>query len=184
MERIFVVSVLMLTSIYVIFNGSAMPKETAASQTTSQLHNWNLTYGRYDTSRAGSNDLPLRVLSVPGGKLGPAEKFRIFVSRLNNNSNKAIIAARFTWLLFDARDLNKTVQKSQTELVNLNIEAQTEVSVNIDIVNLEDIPLLREKNPSGTFHLEVAATEVHYNDGSVWVAKDVPGRIRSDQSVP
>jgi len=27
----------------------------------------------------------------------------------------------------------------------------------------------------GMFHLEVAATEVHYEDGSVWLAKDLPG---------
>jgi len=49
-----------------------------------------------------------------------------------------------------------------------------EVVVEVLVTNVEDIPILRDNNPIGMFHLEVAASEVHYEDGSVWLAKDFP----------
>lgn len=38
--------------------------------------------------------------------------------------------------------------------------------IELFVINLEDIPILRDENPKAIFHLEVAATEVHYEDGS------------------
>jgi hypothetical protein len=54
---------------------------------------------------------------------------------------------------------------------------RAEVVVEFLVTNVEDIPILRDSNPRGTFHLEVAATAVHYEDGSVWLAKDLPGSL-------
>ena len=49
----------------------------------------------------------------------------------------------------------------------MNLRA--EVVVEVPVTNVEDIPILRDSNPIGIFHLEVAATEVRYEDGSVWL---------------
>ncbi|HEV2835256.1 MAG TPA: hypothetical protein VGW58_08065 [Pyrinomonadaceae bacterium] len=149
----------------------------ATSFQAQQTRKWGLTWGRYDTSRKGYGDIPLQVLAVPGGKLGPKEKFRIFVSKLKNRTEKRIIAARFSWILFETRDLNKVVQTAQTDLINLNIDGNHEADVEIDVINLEDIPFLQE-NPQGVFHLEVVASEVRYDDGSIWKADNIPGPSR------
>jgi hypothetical protein len=154
---------------------------TALTQTPPHARNWGFTWGRYDTLRKGYEDIPLRVLNVPGGKLGPNEKFRIFVSKLHNQTDKRVVGARFSWLLFDTRDMNKAVQTAQTDLVNLNIPGNQDADVEIDIVNLEEIRFLEDNNPQGVFHLEVVASEVRYEDGSVWVAENIPGASRRSQ---
>jgi hypothetical protein len=154
---------------------------TALTQTPPQARKWGFTWGRYDTLRKGYSEIPLRVLSLPGGKLGPKEKFRIFVSKLHNQTDKRVIGARFSWLLFDTRDMNKSVQTAQTDLVNLNIAGNQDADVEIDIVNLEDIRFLEDNNPQGLFHLEVVASEVRYEDGSIWVAENIPGASRRPQ---
>jgi len=142
-----------------------------------QARNWVLSFGRYNTLRDGYPALPLQVMSVPGGKRGPNEKFKIWVTEIKNNSSKAISAVKFNWYLFDSNDLNRLMQTEQTSLYQLHLNPQAETQVEILITNLEDIPLLRDKNPTGTFHLEVAATEAHYEDGSVWLAQDLPGNL-------
>ena len=67
------------------------------------------------------------------------------------------------------------MQTAQTPLYELSVNPGAEVEVKVLVTNVEDIPILRDSNPTGLFHLEVAATEVHYEDGSVWMAKDLPG---------
>jgi len=151
-------------------------QSSSSSERPIQARNWGVSYGRYNPLRAG-NPLPVQVISVPGGKLGPAEKFRIFVSKLKTNSSKAISAVRFDWYLFDSYDLNKLVQTGKTPLYELSMKPLTEIDAEFFVTNVEDIPILRDSNPVGTFHLEVAATEVHYEDGSVWLAKDLPGSL-------
>ena len=84
---------------------------------------------------------------------------------------------RFNWYLFDSYDLNKLVQTAKTPLHELSMNPHEEVVVEVLVTNVEDIPVLRESNPGGTFHLEVAATEVRYEDGSVWLANDLPGSL-------
>lgn len=148
------------------------------TQASQQTRKWGLTWGRYDTERQGYSEIPLQVLNVPGGKLGPNEKFRIFVSKIKNQTEKTVIGAKFNWILFRTPDLNTVVQTAQTDLTNLNIGGNKEADVEIDIVNLEDIPFLQERNLKGVFHLEVVAVEVRYADGSVWVGKNIPGPSR------
>ena len=62
-------------------------------------------------------------------------------------------------------------------LYELSMNPREEVVVEVLVTNVEDIPILRDNNPIGMFHLEVAASEVHYEDGSVWLAKDLPGSL-------
>jgi hypothetical protein len=161
-----------LTSAIRVTSQSGLSPEPAI-----QARNWGVSFGRYNTSRDGYSALPVQVISVPGGKLGPTEKFRIFVSRLKNNTSQAISAVRFNWYLFDSRDLNRLVQTAKTPLYKLSMNPGAEVEVEVFVTNVEDIPILRDSNPTGSFHLEVAATEVHYEDGSVWLAQDLPGTL-------
>jgi hypothetical protein len=176
-KRWFSLTLLVIASLSLISTSRITSQTPSSSEQVIQARNWGLSFGRYDTSRAGYWELPVQVISVPGGKLGPTEKFRIYVSRLKNNTSKAISAVRFNWYLFDSYDLNKLVQTAKTPLYEVSMNPRAEVVVEVFITNVEDIPILRDSNPMGVFHLEVAATEVHYEDGSVWLAKDLPGSL-------
>ena len=175
MKRCLPLTLLAIASLSLISTSGITSQTNSSSEQAIQARNWGLSFGRYNTSRAGYGELPVQVISVPGGKLGPTEKFKIYVSKLKNNSAKAISAVRFNWYLFDSYDLNKLMQTAQTPLYELSMNPGAEVEVKVLVTNVEDIPILRDSNPAGTFHLEVAATEVHYEDGSVWMAKDLPG---------
>lgn len=177
MKRCLSLTLLAIASLSLISTSRITSKTSSSSEPTIQARNWGISYGRYNTSRVCYEALPVQVISVPGGKSGPTEKFRIYVSRLKNNTSKAISAVRFNWYLFDSYDLNKLVQTAKTPLYELSMNPRAEVVVDLFVTNVEDIPILRDTNPIGTFHLEVAATEVHYEDGSVWLAKDLPGSL-------
>ena len=165
-----------------IVSGSLIPCRGAfqtASSTNSaiQTRNWGASFGRYNTARAGYSSLPVQVISAPGGKLGPNEKFRIYVTKLKNNTSKALSAVKFSWYLFGSYDLNKLVDTGQTSSFEVSMKPRAELESEFLVTNLEDIPILRDKNPTGTYHLEVAVSEVRYEDGSVWLAKDLPGHL-------
>jgi len=177
MKRCLSLTLLAIASLSLISTSRITSQTTSSPEPAIQARNWGISFGRYNTSRAGYGELPVQVINVPGGKRGPTEKFRIYVSRLKNNTSKAISAVRFNWYLFDSYDLNKLVQTAKTPSYELSIEPRAEVVVEVLVTNVEDIPILRDSNPLGKFHLEVAATEVHYEDGSVWLAKDLPGSL-------
>jgi hypothetical protein len=152
-------------------------KITPCDPTQPLSRNWRLAFLRYHHWRVGYESLPLQVVNVSGGKLGPCEKSTIAVSALANHSPKAIKAVKFNWYLFNVKDLDKAVATEQTAPVEVNLAPHERRDFNILVVYLEDIPLLRDENPDGEFHLEVAATEIQYEDGSVWEAKDLPQKI-------
>jgi hypothetical protein len=139
--------------------------------------NWRLAFLRYHHWRAGYESLPLQVVNVSGGKLGPCEKSEIMVSALENRSPKAVKAVKFNWYLFNVKDLDKVVATEQTALTEVNLAPHERRDFHILVVYLEDIPLLRDENPDEEFRLEVAATEVQYDDGSVWEGKDLPEKM-------
>jgi hypothetical protein len=139
--------------------------------------NWRLAFLRYHHWRVGYESLPLQVVNVSGGKLGPCEKSTIAVSALENRSPKAVKAVKFNWYLFNVKDLDTAVATEQTALVEVNLAPHERRDFHILVVYLEDIPLLRDENPDEEFHLEVAATEIQYEDGSVWEGKNLPEKI-------
>ena len=153
---------------------------SSIAQVTRQVRNWGLTYGPYDRRRTDYAAAPLQVLILSGGKLGPKEKFRIFISRVKNETDKRVVGAKFSWLLFDHSNLNQSLQTAETDLISLDLDGHKQTDVQIDVINVEDIQFLQEKNPIGVFHVEVVASEVRYDDGSVWVAGTLPGQIVID----
>ncbi len=170
-------SILALACVLALAASPAEAQTNPCQPTQPSAHNWRLAFMRYHHWRAGYESLPLEIVNVSGGKLGPCEKFKILVTTLNNRSPKAVKAVKFNWYLFNINDLDKVVATEQTAPVEINLAPHARRAFDILIVNLDDIPLLRDENPNEEFRLEVAATEIHYEDGSVWEAKNLPERI-------
>ena len=136
----------------------------------------------YGFSRAGSESLPVQVVSAGGGKLGPREKFKILVSMLRNTSAKNVTAVKVSCFIFKSSDWDKLLASTQTSPIPVNLPAFEQRRVQILAGYVDDIPLLAYK-AGEEFHLEVAVTEVHYDDGSIWQATDLPQkRIPSDKA--
>ena len=147
------------------------------AQRVSPSRNWGLSFTRYSQFREGSDVLPVKVTGIRGGKLSPDEKFRIEVTGVLNSSRKGITSAEFTWYLFDNTDLDKVFDSSTTPLTEVVLSPNAVQSVQVFVLYVEDIPYLRDKNPQGTFLLEVAVTKVTYDDGSTWEAAGFPAKF-------
>ncbi|HXQ69308.1 MAG TPA: hypothetical protein VN844_02425 [Pyrinomonadaceae bacterium] len=147
------------------------------AQRISPPRNWGLAFTRYSEFRENADSLPVKVTSIRGGKLSPDEKFKIEVSALLNSSRKAVTSTEFTWYLFDNTDLDKVVESGKTPLTEVALSPNATQSVQVLVLYVEDIPYLRDKNPHGTFLLEVAVTKVTYDDGSTWEAAGAPGKF-------
>jgi hypothetical protein len=147
------------------------------AQRVSPPRNWGLAFTRYSEFRADYDSLPVKVVNIRGGKLSPHEKFKVEVMGVSNRSNKSVTAAEFTWYLFDNTDLDKAVDSGKTSLMDFALAPNEQQKCQILILHIEDIPFLRDKNPAGTFLLEVAVTKVTYSDGSTWEAAGIPGKF-------
>ena len=135
-----------------------------------------LTFSPYHHLRIGYESLPVRVVGARGGKLSANEKFKIEVSGLRNETPKNVTAVKFNCFIFNRKDLNKVLETEQTSLIPLDLPALDQRNFEIFILYVDDIPLLEYK-PGEEFHLEVAVAEVHYDDGSIWQAKNLPGKL-------
>jgi hypothetical protein len=144
------------------------------SQTPGKYSRFALSY--YNESRTGYEAPPVQILRLGGGKLGPNEKLKIGVSLLRNKTEKNIQAAKFKTFIFNRKDLNEVLETVPTPLIALDVPALTQRECDILILYADDIPLLAYK-PGEEFRLEVAVTEVYYDDGSIWEAKELPGKL-------
>jgi hypothetical protein len=151
--------------------------QDASAQRVSPARNWGLAFTRYSDFREGADLLPVKVTGISGGKLSPDEKFKIEVTAILNRSLKSVTSAEFTWYLFDNTDLDKAVDSGKTPFSEVALSQNADQSVRILVLYIEDIPYLRDKNPHGTFLLEVAITKVVYDDGSTWEAAGTPGKF-------
>jgi hypothetical protein len=146
-------------------------------QRVSPPRNWGLAYVMYSQFREDYDSMPVTVIRLSGGKLSPHEKFKIEVTGLANRSTKTVTSAAFTWYLFDNNDLDKVVDSGKTGLIELAVAPNEQRDCAVLILHIEDIPLLRDKNPPGTYRLEVGVTKVTYSDGSTWEAAGTPGKV-------
>jgi hypothetical protein len=131
------------------------------------------TLGPYNSSRIGYESLPVRVVGGGGGKLGPNEKFKFRVSLIRNDTVKNVAAVKITSFIFKFDNQDELVETRQTALIPLELLAGRSRTVDLLVGYVDDIPLLCN-NPSQEFSLEMAITEVHYDDGSIWQATDLP----------
>lgn len=134
------------------------------------------TLSQYNPARIGYESLPVDILSAGGGKLGPRAKFRIVVSLLKNRTQKNIQAIKFSCFIFRFIDWDEVVETRQYALVPIELGAYEKRKVDILVGYVDDIPLLSYK-PGEEFHMEVAVTEVDYDDGSIWRATDLPQKL-------
>lgn len=130
----------------------------------------------YSEFRAEYEPPPVQIMSLRGGKPGTNEKLQIEVTLLKNKTVQHVRAIKFKAFIFDRRDLNQSLETVETPLVKLEIPPFEQLHRKILILNADDIPLLGYR-PGAQFRLEVAVAEVHYDDGSIWQAKGLPGKL-------
>ncbi|MGH9908711.1 MAG: hypothetical protein ACRD8U_24395 [Pyrinomonadaceae bacterium] len=130
----------------------------------------------YSESRAGYERPPLQIAGLRGGKPGANEKLRIEVTMLKNQTAKQAKAIKFKAFIFDNKDLNDALETVETPLVELEIPAFGQLNREILILYGDDVPLLAYQ-PGAQFRLEVAVAEIHFNDGFIWQAKNLPGKL-------
>lgn len=176
MKRDQISFVIVLVTVLVVTAPFGQAQDSSAPR-VSPPRNWGLAFTRYSQFREGSDSLPIQVTSIRGGKLSPDEKFRIEVTGLLNSSSKSVTSAEFTWYLFDNVDLDKALDSGKTPTINAELVPNGVQRVQFFILNVEDIPYLKDRNPHGTFLLEVAVTKVIYSDGSTWEAAGFPHKM-------
>ena len=122
-------------------------------------------------SRLGLEDAPLRITSVTGStKAGGT----ITEVRLKNNSEKAAAGVKFSWYLFRDHAPQEILRKGESPVLGLEgLSAGRSKVVAYPIVSFGKIyePLLKDGKLTGDFVLEVAVSEITYEDGSKWVRK-------------
>jgi hypothetical protein len=134
------------------------------------------TISPYDPLRIGYESLPVQVIGAGGGKLGPGEKFRIHIATLKNGTQKDVRAVRISIFIFRSDDLDNVVETRRTSLIALSLSAFQTRKVDILAGYADDIPLLIDR-PGENFQMELAVTEVHYQDGSIWQGTDLPQKL-------
>lgn len=134
------------------------------------------TLSQYNPARIGYEFLPVEILSAGGGKLGPRAKFRILVSLIRNRTEKNIQAIKFSCFIFKFIDWDEVVETRQSALIPVELRAYEKRKVDILVGYVDDIPLLSYK-PGEEFHMEVAVTEIQYDDESIWRATDLPQKL-------
>jgi hypothetical protein len=134
-----------------------------------------LDWGQY--VRPGYKSIPVEITGLQSEPL-PEKKYLIRVAELKNRSSKAIRAVKFSWYLFDKKNLNEVLQTEQTALINLGrLAPHKKLAVSIPLLRPDEISYLRQDTATGEFRLEIAVTEIQYDDGSVWEAKNLPGKL-------
>jgi hypothetical protein len=134
-----------------------------------------LDWGQY--VRPGYKSIPVEIVRFQSEPL-PEKKYLLKVAELKNRSSKIIRAVKFSWYLFNKKELNEVLQTEQTPLVNLDrLAPHKKLEVNIPLLRPDEISYLRQDTATGEFRLEIAVTEIQYDDGSVWEAKNLPGKV-------
>ena len=122
-------------------------------------------------SRLGLTDAPLQITSVTGHVKNGGT---ITAVRLKNNSGKAVTAVKFAWYLFRDQEPQKILQKGESPVLGVTgLSDGSSKVVDYPIVSFGNIykPLVKDGKLTGDFVLEVAVSEIIYEDGSKWERK-------------
>ncbi|HEV7475497.1 MAG TPA: hypothetical protein VGN90_15695 [Pyrinomonadaceae bacterium] len=169
---------LSLVGLFVAFTfcASLFSPPSVAGSATSQGPYARFSMTFYNPKRLGYESLPVLVTGAGGGKLGPNVKFKIFVSMLKNATAKNVKAVKFSYFVFKLDNLDEPIQTNQTDLIAVDLPALEQRKVDIHVVDVEDITSLSSKQ-SGEFRLELAVSEVQYEDGSSWQGTNLPQKM-------
>jgi len=122
-------------------------------------------------SRLGLKDAPLQIISVTGSTKSGGTITEV---RLKNNSGKATAGVKFNWYLFRDQAPKEILRKGESPVLGLvGLSAGGRKNVTYPIVSFGNIwePLLKDGELNGDFVLEVAVSEITYEDGSKWERK-------------
>jgi hypothetical protein len=138
---------------------------------------WRLALAPYSQFRVDYDLLPVQVVGIRGGGPRPEDSFKVEATRLKNQTAKTIKSVRVTWYLFNAGDLNVALDSRQTDIVKLELKPFELADFEVFVVYANEIPLFKASDKAEDFRLEVAVTEVHYDDGSIWQVTDLPKKL-------
>lgn len=142
---------------------------------------WRLGFRPYSQFRVGYDSLPVHVIGVRGGGPKPEDRFKVEAIILKNQTAKRVNAVRLTWYLFNTVDLNVALDSRQGDSAKVNLRPMDRGDFEIFVVYANEIPLFKTMGSNDDLVLEVAVTEVQYDDGSVWQAKGLPQNIDSSR---
>lgn len=135
---------------------------------------------------ADYNTRPLVVIGVLTNK----ERHAVEKIGLINISNKVAVAVKIGWFVSLTQELAEVVEEGETELITFpkHLRPKGQLDLNTRVVGLVDIANRLKQNGAfdSAYTIQVAATEIVFNDGTRWPSKksanETAGSRRSDYS--
>ena len=125
---------------------------------------WTLSAGSY--SGTDYKNMPVDVFSVT---TDATKGLSIVSVSLQNRTSKDVSAVKLRWYLKD-NDQKQVLQEGDTPLIDIDIPAMKTQTLSYPVVSFARIhrPFLRGITLQGNYRIEIAVSEVHYADGSIW----------------
>jgi hypothetical protein len=139
--------------------------------------NFQLAFAPYSQFREGYDQLPVHVAGIRGGGPNEDDRFKVVATRLKNETAKAVTAVRLSWYLFDASDRDSCVDRGFTALAKVDLKPNAEDDFAIFVVKVNEIPWFKMHEVGTNLLLEVAVTEVQYDDGGSWSVTGLPRKL-------
>jgi hypothetical protein len=130
------------------------------------LGKWSFSYP--PISRLGLADAPAQIVSTTGDVKDGGTITKV---GLENLSSKTIAAIKFQWYLFREESPQKIAAQGETPVVGVGrFQPKETREVEYPIVSFGKIykPLVKNGKLEGEFVIEVAVSEILYDDGSKW----------------
>jgi hypothetical protein len=134
----------------------------------------------YSESRQGYKTLPVRVVGASAGRLNASQPFKVFAAALQNDTAKSVSKVKLSYFVFRAGDLGEVLEKGETPLIKIDLHAHQTRNVKIHVFDFEDCWLFKDTSEDH-YRIELAVTEVHYADGSIWRGTDLPRKLDPSQ---
>jgi hypothetical protein len=112
---------------------------------------------------------PVKVIGVVSDT---TKGFRVTAIGLKNTSSKAVASVTLTWYVSSDQSGNAVLLQNKTGELSLTGRLPVGKSdyFDLDVVSFGNVsrPLLKNGALQGTYRIEVAVTDIVYEDGSVW----------------
>lgn len=124
---------------------------------------WTVGFHLYQAE--GFDSMPVRVIGVKSE--GDKGLTRV---ELRNRSSKGVAAVRIGWYVSTEGGPGTILAQGETSLLSAPLHANESVQLSIPPVSLARIlkPAVRSNTLRGDFSVQVAVTEIVYEDGSTW----------------
>lgn len=160
---------------------AALPLGPAMGQVTKEGRqlpsgSWTLTHHSY--SRPGYETMPIVVTSVKGDA---TTGLTISVVGLKNQTAKSVETYKLTWYLYETENPNRILQKGETPFIYpVSLAANEQRGVDVPVVSFINIckPLVKDGSLKGNFAIDVAVTEVRFENGTTWKGKGIPAKSK------